>query len=127
MYLLPLQDSKPNGNTVGRNTVAFLPLVDSNKAVQHLNNEGFQRTTNLLKRSAIPQQSIDQELNKRYFCNRYRTRPPHADQIQERQFNRPNTSWFRYIIQHNSPDWIKHLDLVTRVTASQCLRRSYQT
>ena len=75
-------------------------------------------------RSAIPQQSIDQELNKRCFCNRYRTRPP---QIQERQFNRPNTSWFRYIILYNSPDWIKHLDLVTRVTASQCPRRSYQT
>ena len=36
-------NSKPNGNTIVNNKVAFLPLVDSSITVQHPNNECFQR------------------------------------------------------------------------------------
>ena len=106
-------NSKPNGNTIFSNTAAFLPLVDSSITVQHANNKIFQRSPSLVKRSTIPHQPIDQQLNKGYFRKRHRTRPP---QTRGQQRNRYNTPWFRYILQHNSPDWIKHLDLVRQVT-----------
>ena len=110
-----MANSKRNGNTIVSSTVAFLPLVDSSITVQHPNNQILQRTRSLslVKRSTIPHQPIDQQLNTGYFCKRHRTRTP---QIRGQQRNRYNTPWFRYILQHNSPDWIKHLDLVRRVT-----------
>ena len=116
LSLQDLANSKPNGNTIDGNNIAFLPLIDSSIFVQHLNNQCLQHTINLEKRSATPHQSIDEQLKKSYFRNRHRTRPPH---IRDRQCNSPNTPWFRYIIQRNSPDWIKHLELVTRITAHQ--------
>ena len=112
-------NSKSNGNTILRNTVAFLPLVDSSITVQHLNNQILQRTPSLVRRNTIPRQPIDQQLNKSYFRKRHRIRPP---QIRNQQRNRYNMPWFRYILQHNSPHWMKHLDLVRRVTVP--VRRS---
>ena len=65
------------------------------------------------KNPSIYPSSQDVANSKGYFRKRHRTRSP---QIRGQQRNRYNTSWFRYILQHNSPDWIKHLDLVRQVT-----------
>ena len=87
LSLQDLANSKPNGNTIDGNNIAFLPLIDSSIFVQHLNNQCLQQTTNLEKRSATPHQSIDEQLKKSYFSNRHRTR-----------------QWYMYVTPGHTPN-----------------------